>query len=652
MAETPSPDTKSPVFTGDNIVEFDDPEAVQAEADRAAGQDTRLNDYLGARLDECVRYRDGELMDHLRECWELYDAQPQYGRKDSPWDNASNLTVALAATYVDQFTAKHVNALRSPTPFLSLKSYLPENMEGVRALSDYINWAEQSMWKGQQLVEDFERERCKVGTGVGYVGFLDIPYRQRPDITSPAQDQGRLKTPDAKWIPREDFVITPGYDDPDKAPLVGHRSWIAKAGLQRLAIEQQIDMDWDAVKPTRRDDHDPELPLEDEVAPYEIFFVSFAYDLDDDDYPEEYEGIYHYQSRTLLHYNTNQRAFGRRPYFTAPYIRREGEFDGLGICEQIRQYQAEVTTMHNQRIDNASLANNVMLKGRPSPYLTEKTRWYPGKLWLVNDINDLAPVDLPRTYRSTIEDESITIGLAERRIGISDAGLGRESTLTNRAAATTMLALMEQGAQRDDLSVTLARNAFQRYGELLLEAFQIGGLPEPSASTSPEAILGPERGSLVRRLVGNPDSLLGIVGVTIEVSTRAVNKEMERQAQERLYGMVLSHATQVTKFMQVIYNPQTPPEVKQFFIASIQSAEKVLRRVVEDLGAYDLDSLFIGETLGTSPTQPPMTADGMMQGSENGTATGGGGGGGNSPPPYAGDTRALLGGGGAGPLLQ
>jgi len=195
VAETPSPDTKSPVFTGDNIVEFDDPEAVQAEADRATGQDARLNDYLGARLDECVRYRDGELMDHLRECWELYDAQPQYGRKDSPWDNASNLTVALAATYVDQFTAKHVNALRSPTPFLSLKSYLPENMEGVRALSDYINWAEQSMWKGQQLVEDFERERCKVGTGVGYVGFLDIPYRQRPDITSPAQDQGRLKPP-------------------------------------------------------------------------------------------------------------------------------------------------------------------------------------------------------------------------------------------------------------------------------------------------------------------------------------------------------------------------------------------------------------------------------------------------------------------------
>lgn len=580
------------------VIEVD---GVVVEGEEAAAlsesQDQRLSDYLTARLDECISQRESVLMPHLQECWEIYDAEPQYASKNTPWPNASNLCVALAATYVDQFTAKHVNALRSPVPFLNLESYLPENADAVRYLSDYIDWAEKSLWKGQQLVEDFERERCKIGTAVGYVGYLDIPYVQRRDITSEPEITGRIKHPNPFWVPREDFVITPGYDDYDKAPLVGHRSWISKASLQRLAFEQQIDIDFDKVKPTRRDHDESYTTLDEEVSPYEIYTLFFSYDLDEDGYPEEYAALWHQDSHTILHYDVNKRAFGKRPYFCAPFIRKEGEFDGLGICEQTKQYQAEVTTMHNQRIDNATIANNVMLKGRPSNYITERTRWYPGKIWLVNDINDLAPLDLPRSYRSTMDEESMTIGLAERRIGISDATLGRESTLTNRAAATTMLALMEQGAQRDDLSVTLARNAFQRYGELLLESLQLYGLPDAESSTSPEAILGPEKGIQVRQLVEQQDSLLGVVGVTIQVGTKALNKEMKRQANQQLYGMIMNHAVEATKMMQVIMDPKAPPPVKQFFISVIQASEKVLRRMVEDTGAYDLNNMFIGDLL-------------------------------------------------------
>ena len=182
------------------------------------------------------------------------------------------------------------------------------------------------------------------------------------------------------------------------------------------------------------------------------------------------------------------------------FVRREGEFDGLGICEQAEHYQSEVSTFTTSG-DNATIANNVMLKGRPVNGINESTRWYPGKIWLVNDINDLDVLDLPRSYMSTVQDEVLTISLLERRVGISDAAIGAKATLTNRAAATTTMFLAEQGAQRDDLSVTLGRDAFQRYGELLLEAFQQNGLPDPDSATSPEAMLGQERGVMVRSLI-------------------------------------------------------------------------------------------------------------------------------------------------------
>jgi hypothetical protein len=160
--------------------------------------------------------------------------------------------------------------------------------------------------------------------------------------------------------------------------------------------------------------------------------------------------------------------------------------------------------------------------------------------------------------------------------------------------------LAEQGAQRDDLSVTLGRDAFQRYGELLLEAFQQNGLPDPDAATSPESMLGQERGGMVRSLFERSDTILGLVGVTIEVSTRAINKEMRRQANERLYGLIIQHAMEITKMLGVVYNPQTPPPVKEFFINVIQAAEKVLKDIVESTDAYDLNSMFISDDIASS----------------------------------------------------
>lgn len=606
-------------------------------------KEAEMLEYVCARLKECMYFRDSVLEPRLSELWEIYESEPTYRQKNTPWENASNLSIALAATFVDQYVAKHVNSLRSPIPFLSLSSFLPENEQSVRALSDYLDWGDKSLWKGQQLVENFERDRCKVGTGVGYVGFTDIPYITRRDSVSPPEEMGRIKQPAPRWIPREDFCITPGYIDLDVAPLVGHRSWVALDQLKRLAHDGQINIDFDKLTPSQKssvyvEDID-QIRLDDAVAQYEIYHVSFRYDLDEDDYPEDYDAIIHYDSQQLLHYYPCRYAGGRRPYFSAPYVRQEGEFDGKGICEQIEHYQAEVSTIHNQRRDNASLANNIMMKGRPSTYYSEKTRWYPGKLWLVNDVNDLQVMQFPQNYMSTVQEEQVTIGLAERRVGTSDAALGRESTLTNRAAATTTLALMEQGAQRDDLSVTLARDAFLRYGQFLLESLQIYGLPDVTAATSPESVLGPERGVMVRKLLETTDNILGLVGVNIEVSTKAVNREMKRQANQQLYGLIIQNTQSIAGFLNVIYSPQTPPPVKDFFMTSLKAAESILKEIMEDQGNYNMSDLYtsvamgnVGEQMAVGNMGGQMAPDmGGMNGNTGGLGSAQGGAGGAVP---------------------
>ena len=116
------------------IVVTDRDEAARTESELA--KEARMLDYICARLDECIAYRDSELEPRLENLWDIYEAEPALAQKNTPWENASNLSIALSATYVDQFVAKHVNALRSPVPFLSLSSYHPDNADAVRALSD------------------------------------------------------------------------------------------------------------------------------------------------------------------------------------------------------------------------------------------------------------------------------------------------------------------------------------------------------------------------------------------------------------------------------------------------------------------------------------------------------------------------------------
>jgi hypothetical protein len=65
-----------------SVVVTDKDEADQATDELA--KEARMLDYICARLDECIAYRDGTLEPHLQNLWDIYEADPEFAQKNTP----------------------------------------------------------------------------------------------------------------------------------------------------------------------------------------------------------------------------------------------------------------------------------------------------------------------------------------------------------------------------------------------------------------------------------------------------------------------------------------------------------------------------------------------------------------------------------------
>lgn len=295
--------------------------------------------------------------------------------------------------------------------------------------------------------------------------------------------------------------------------------------------------------------------------------------------------------------------------------------------------------MHNQRIDNGHIANTVMLAARRGSGVTDKVRIQPGKILLLTDPNDIKEIRFGNNYLSSTQEEQITIGMAERRVGISDLNLGRESSPLGRAAATTVMQLLQEGSRRHDLQTSDLRRALGEQGVQIVELFQAHGVPPPETPGSPEQVLDPEEALAVRQLLTQDDGIAGLIGLQLNAATQAANREVERQSNQEMFSVLTTQYYQpILNILPALSNPQAPPFVREIVLAMIKGSDALLKRILVSRQNYDTDKLLLGDDMERivaqieqmAAQQPPslMPGQGPPAGPEGGPPPGPGG-----PPP-------------------
>ncbi len=135
-------------------------------------------------------------------------------------------------------------------------------------------------------------------------------------------------------------------------------------------------------------------------------------------------------------------------------------------------------------------------------------------------------------------------------------------------------------------------------------------MPDPEMSGSPDQVLDPDDALKVREVLEIQDDLRNFMAIKLNVSTQAVNREVEKKANQELYQFMVQHAQTISQFATGVVNPQSPPPIKEYFQKVIETLNRAAEKLLNSYSAFDLDGAMASEVLfqmsQPNPAQPQI----------------------------------------------
>ena len=428
----------------------------------------------------------GAFIDNIEGWQTAYEAPSSDSPKDFPIANAANLIVPVIKENVNTIFSSTAQTIITPKPTWILKDLAEEWMPFQHIVEQFMDLAGRRDLKIDKVLQTLILESVKFGTSVYELGFDFEQGRQYRYTDDGQKVEKRTFTkhmgPKLWPIPLQDFFIRFYEQDIQEAMWCGKRirqnnrkiTANIEAGLYKLkpAFEvmlqgeelhvddalQNIEELYDQV-PNNREDH-------------EIYEMWLSWNLKDgDDALTELQTFISLDPLEVLGVRFNPYWHGKRPFGNMVFFPIEHRFYGDGLCSQLEDLQTEISTIHNQRLDNATLANSSMvLARRASRSLKPGDPLYAGKIIQVNQPDDVVPFKLGEIYPSTIQNETMTRNYVERLSGQSEAN-SRGGMPVTRTTAGAQSMLLQEGAKRLDQTIRGYRESIGFIGELTLSLY-------------------------------------------------------------------------------------------------------------------------------------------------------------------------------------
>lgn len=604
------------LYSKQDLVDFLRDELAQAEADRS---------------DIIWRMRDWE---------EIYMA-PMGDRKDWPFVGASNLTVPLAQEFVDTQTAALSQTILVPGPVWIMQHFAEEWRDFKHMIEVFMDLLARRELNYETVMENFIREGLKKGTSILELSHEVIPkkYYIYDVTTKQAKSEEReQRAGHVLWnVPIEDFYIPFTETDLQESPWVGKRVWMnaiqlkrrAKAGLFEPDVVGEI-----LNPPAPQGDEKPQgaedlgdSSLMGEVTEeqrrllnirasrqnkHDIRQVWLDWNLDDGDNMESpLQVYYHRTTEKLLSVRFNPYRHGMRPFVSFVPLPIEHQFYGMSYPQRLEAAQKEISTIHNQRRDNATIANIRMFNvRRGSRALRPGDPIFAGRINLINQPDDITSVQLGDVYPSTVQEEGLTRLWAERSIGITDIN-SRGGQPVTRTTFGAQLALLQEQQKRLDNTIRNLRKASGQLGNMLF-----GNLIQFGAGDRPMRWLG-KRGKILNAIFHLPfEEIEQGVGIQAGAPTSQVNKEVQRQNKLALFNLLTQLYTQLVQMLQTILATQDPI-LASVMGALVVSAKQYMFDVLETFEETNPEVILSGLTFLEQILPTPEDLGGADRASQN-----------------------------------
>src|ERR1700733_1263419 len=578
--------------------------------------DERIKDiegYAKDRVQSLVRGLRGIREDKLNKWRKVYSGLPREKTKSFPWQNASNVVIQLVGSYVDQLVAKIVmgSVAMEPLYHTELVGEFPKDERAEDQRVAVEEWLVYRMLEPSQI-NYLPKAVIWIRNMVRY-GFGAIKLIPEKVVEQVVEDGGgfreytRHNGPVAYPIMFEDWLMPPTTVEIERSPFNSQRSRFELFEVEAMLHDPSYDRARirEALKsPTRQGPDRNQQQIENDtgakmdtgnkvVDQWDVYECYFPY----------YVGRKKFQLISTCIADDNaenpkwvKHVFNWLPDNTLPYIGARLGSDGerafgFGFCEMLKDYQEEVTAIHNRRGDASTLANTNLIRIDTGQQIDTQFSIFPNAtIPAAKDAVEIIP--LGRTANETINDEDMTLKLAQDRAGVGPSSSGSGGGTVNKKGSYSAMgtfATMQEGNTRANLNETEFRVSHYCFGRPALLYDANFGVDEKDIRA-----LG-RQSQYLEKAFKNVKS--GSIILPIRAATGSVNKEIEKQNIMLLLNKWRAHVQMVSQLMQQTTNPMAPPEYTDYLLNVILASNVLMTKICRDFNVPDPSSI-LPEPLG------------------------------------------------------
>jgi hypothetical protein len=564
---------------------------VPASAEKVA----ELVGYLSTKYEEATTARSSQVESDYDRWINNYEAKPAQTRRNFPFPNASNLIIPLGQIHCDILEARLLGFMMAVRPFYTIRTWPPEGRyEWQSALSQWLDYKLNYVWMWLPQFRSILGRTLRGGTVTAKVTLNPRKYI----IVRPGTGGERMVESEVTQnqlcldpIPFRDFAPYPftanslrdvqirfhtlRFTKEETERRVRETRWRKEEGDKFLAGPTES-------KTSTQTQIESSAGVEPRVTqqPFEAVEAHLEYPIANTGKYYDIWCTFDPKQKLCLQliYNPNPRNLDSFVDFRL--FPRDDCYYAYSLMQRLEAFQEESSAIHNDR-RNSNLVSGVpgWKKKKYADTPNAATEWFPGKVFELENMDDLEILQFQKNYTDLISEEKQTEELADRVSGVSPpmqgfgAGVMQGKRGIYNAAGT--LAMLQEGNRRVDIYLKHARDGFGHVGKLAYLLYRQAGVDKSEIANYPllEAAFNATEPETDENLF-----------FEITASSSSTNREADRtafmmmsQILERYYVSIMQAAAQVAQLQ--VTAPKHP--LIQLYLAILDGAHSVASHLLD-----------------------------------------------------------------------
>lgn len=568
--------------------------------DLPAERTEKLNRFLQDHWKRAVDARVEQVDDDYTRWDANYYGVPAEKVRTVPFYKSSNLVVKVSRIFIDTFVARTLNVIFATKPLFVVDGFPREVREG---LEQYLNRKALYNWHHYQLARDLLHRGSKNGTAVAKVVWDEkTSYKVSSEGGLPVEEKVlEWEGPYARVIPFEDFAVYPitanfmcdveiafhrvRYSEERAKYLAARGEWEATELEIETGLEQPSDL--------KREEAQTEAGVIDsQYRELQIIECHLNYAISSD--PTKLYNIVALIQPKMdklldVYFNPNPR--NKQHFYDYRPLPKEDLFYGESYCALLESLQEEVSSMHNERRNNSAIANAPVFKRRSGSNLPNpSTNWYPGKVFDLEDMDDLQLEMVGRNYDGMLDQESYDMQLAERLSGIGAVMQGYAAGMMGKRGiynAQGTIAVMQESNQRQDTNIRDVREVLSAIakGSYSLQAHF--GEDDPMIEFFPPVMQEQIRQAMQMARSGRLEQS----HFEVKASSAGANAEVEKANLMTMAQLLERYGGQVQQLVTQLANPKLNPAIRMVINDTLTMQRWMAARVMRAYNELDVEGV-------------------------------------------------------------